>query len=74
MAVAMAGTVPGPARIPRLGVRNVPFPIAHLRCRAIVHVRQSTRTQVMANPESQRRQYGPVGMARGYGFTSIVND
>ena len=33
MAVAMAGTVPGPGRIPRPGpgVRDVPFPVAHLR-------------------------------------------
>ncbi len=31
MAVAMAGTVPGPGRIPCPGVRDVPFPMAHLR-------------------------------------------
>ncbi len=29
--MAMAGTVPGPIWIPRLGVRDVPFPVAHLR-------------------------------------------
>ena len=31
MAVAMAGTVPGPIWIPCPGVRDVPFPVAHLR-------------------------------------------
>ncbi len=31
MAVAVPETVPGPGRIPCLGVWNVPFPMAHLR-------------------------------------------
>ena len=31
MVVAMAGTVPGPIWIPCPGVRDVPFPVAHLR-------------------------------------------
>ncbi|MCP4306364.1 MAG: recombinase family protein, partial [bacterium] len=47
------------------------LPPALLQRRAIVYVRQSTRTQVMVNLESQRRQYDLVETARGYGFASV---
>ena len=42
-----------------------------LKRRAVVYVRQSTQSQVIANLESQRRQYDLVEMARGYGFSGI---
>jgi DNA invertase Pin-like site-specific DNA recombinase len=40
----------------------------HLRLRAIVYVRQSTPRQVVANPESTRRQYGLAERARQMGW------
>jgi len=40
----------------------------HLRLRAIVYVRQSTPRQVVANPESTRRQYGLAEQARQMGW------
>lgn len=47
------------------------LPPALLQRRAVIYVRQSTRTQVMMNLESQRRQYDLVEAARGYGFADI---
>ena len=38
---------------------------------AVVYVRQSTGAQVHDNLESQRRQYGLVELARGYGFSEV---
>ncbi len=42
----------------------------HLRLRAIVYVRQSTPRQVLANPESTRRQYELAERARQMGWTA----
>jgi DNA invertase Pin-like site-specific DNA recombinase len=48
----------------------------HLRRKAIVYIRQSTPTQVVANKESQRRQYGLADHARDLGFqvVEIIDD
>ena len=50
----------------------------HLRCRAIVYVRQSTPRQVMNNQESTRRQYQLAEHARQMGWTApqieVVDD
>ena len=47
------------------------LPAAVLRRKAVVYVRQSTRTQVQTNLESQRRQYDLVEDARRRGFSHI---
>lgn len=47
------------------------FPPELLKPQAVTYVRQSTRSQVMTNLESQRRQYDLVEMARGFGFAGI---
>src|SRR6188508_2237146 len=47
------------------------IPEALLKRKAVVYVRQSTQSQVMANLESQRRQYDLVDVARRRGFTNV---
>nr|WP_204354580.1 recombinase family protein [Paracoccus saliphilus] len=47
------------------------IPATLLTRKAVVYVRQSTQSQVMTNPESQRRQYDLVDVARRSGFTHI---
>lgn len=44
---------------------------AHVSRTAMVYVRQSTLFQVANNHESQRRQYGLVGLARALGFGGV---
>ena len=44
----------------------------HLCRGAAVYIRQSTAGQVKNNTESQRRQYGLVETARGFGFASVT--
>jgi hypothetical protein len=44
---------------------------AHLQERAIVHVRQSTPTQLLHNRESQLRQYRLADYARELGFAEV---
>src|ERR1700724_1098199 len=44
---------------------------AVLQRQAVVYVRQSTPSQVMANLESQRRQYDLVEVARQRGFVDV---
>ncbi|MER8996074.1 recombinase family protein [Mesorhizobium sp. M0678] len=45
------------------------LPAVVLKRKAVVYVRQSTQAQVESNPESQRRQYEPVDVARSRGTT-----
>jgi DNA invertase Pin-like site-specific DNA recombinase len=47
------------------------LPVALLRRKAVVYVRQSTSQQVTANLESQRRQYELVELARRWGFRDV---
>src|SRR6476661_7921764 len=47
------------------------IPEALLKRKAVVYVRQSTQSQVMANLESQRRQYDLVDVARRHGFSDV---
>ncbi len=47
------------------------LPATVLMRKAVIYVRQSTQSQVMANLESQRRQYDLVDIARQRGFTDI---
>src|SRR5215218_8357252 len=47
------------------------LPPAILQRKAVVHVRQSTQTQVEANAEGRRRQYELVDVARSQGFRDI---
>ncbi len=47
------------------------IPAALLARKAVVYVRQSSQSQVMANLESQRRQYDLVDLARQRGFIDI---
>ena len=47
------------------------IPEALLKRKAVVYVRQSTQSQVMANLESQRRQYDLVDIARRHGFSDV---
>jgi len=47
----------------------IPAPV--LKRKAVVYVRQSTQSQVMANLESQRRQYDLVDVARQHGFVDV---
>ena len=47
------------------------IPVQILKRKAIVYVRQSTQSQVMTNPVSQRRQYDLVDIARQHGFADI---
>ncbi|MCF8482933.1 MAG: recombinase family protein [Rhodospirillum sp.] len=53
-----------------LSIPRIPPPGVLQRC-AIVYVRQSTRSQVMTNLESQRRQYDLAEAARDYGFARV---
>lgn len=48
-----------------------PLPPALLKRKAVVHVRQSSQSQVMQNLESQRRQYDLVDAARQHGFRRV---
>jgi excisionase family DNA binding protein len=45
---------------------------SHLRRRAAVYVRQSSLGQVLANLESQRRQYALADQARELGFREVI--
>ncbi|MDH3663916.1 MAG: recombinase family protein [Alphaproteobacteria bacterium] len=47
------------------------LPASLLRRKAVVYVRQSTQSQVMANLESGRRQYDLVEVARQHGFMNV---
>ena len=47
------------------------IPAAVLQRKAVVYVRQSTQSQVMANLEGQRRQYDLVDVARQLGFVDV---
>ncbi|UVK49105.1 recombinase family protein (plasmid) [Mesorhizobium sp. AR07] len=47
------------------------LPMALLKRKAVVYVRQSTAQQVHANLESQRRQYELVDVARRWGFHNV---
>jgi len=47
------------------------LPVAVLKRKAVVYVRQSTQAQVQTNLESQRRQYELVEVARRRGFREI---
>lgn len=47
------------------------IPEALLKRKAVVYVRQSTQSQVMANLESQRRQYDLVDIARRHGLSDV---
>src|SRR5881397_3948004 len=47
------------------------IPASVLKRKAVVYVRQSTQSQVMANLESQRRQYDLVDIARRHGFSDV---
>jgi len=49
------------------------LPMALLRRKAVVYVRQSTPQQVNGNLESQRRQYELVDVARRWGSVSYNN-
>ena len=47
------------------------LPTSLLRRKAVVYVRQSTQSQVMANLESGRRQYDLAEVARQHGFQDV---
>ncbi len=47
------------------------LPVAVLKRKAVVYVRQSTQAQVQTNLESQRRQYELVDVARRWGFQQV---
>ncbi|MEF2554452.1 recombinase family protein [Aurantimonas sp. A2-1-M11] len=47
------------------------LPVAVLKRKAVVYVRQSTQAQVQTNLESQRRQYELVDVARRWGFREV---
>jgi len=47
------------------------LPASLLRRKAVVYVRQSTQSQVMANLESGRRQYDLAEVARQHGFMDV---
>jgi DNA invertase Pin-like site-specific DNA recombinase len=47
------------------------LPVAVLRRKAVVYVRQSTQAQVQTNLESRRRQYELVEVARRRGFREV---
>src|SRR5882762_11440026 len=47
------------------------LPVAVLKRKAVVYVRQSTQSQVMTNLEGQRRQYDLVEVARQWGFADV---
>ncbi len=48
-----------------------PLPPAVLQRKAVIYVRHSTKSQVLTNLESQRRQYDLVETARSYGFNAV---
>lgn len=47
------------------------LPVAVLKRKAVIYVRQSSPAQVLNNRESQRRQYELVDVARRRGFRDI---
>src|SRR5215471_5317459 len=47
------------------------IPAVILKRKAVVYVRQSSQSQVMANLESKRRQYDLVDVARQHGFVDV---
>ena len=47
------------------------LPLAVLRRKAVVYIRQSTPSQVQMNLESQRRQYERINVARRRGFQHV---
>src|SRR4051794_16055896 len=47
------------------------LPLAVLRRKAVVYIRQSTPSQVQMNLESQRRQYELISVARRRGFQHV---
>src|SRR5215213_8276642 len=47
------------------------LPLAVLRRKAVVYIRQSTPSQVQMNLESQRRQYELINVARRRGFQHV---
>ena len=47
------------------------LPVAVLKRKAVVYVRQSSQAQVQANLESKRRQYELVDVARRWGFSDV---
>ena len=47
------------------------LPVAVLKRKAVVYVRQSTQAQVQTNLESKRRQYELVDVARRWGFSEV---
>jgi DNA invertase Pin-like site-specific DNA recombinase len=47
------------------------LPVAVLKRKAVVYVRQSTQAQVQNNLESKRRQYELVDVARRWGFSDV---
>ena len=47
------------------------IPVDVLNRKAVVYIRQSTQSQVMANLESKRRQYDLVDVARHRGFADV---
>jgi excisionase family DNA binding protein len=47
------------------------IPVAILRRKAVIYVRQSTQQQVQLNTESTRRQYELIEVARRWGFRDI---
>jgi DNA invertase Pin-like site-specific DNA recombinase len=51
---------------------NTKISADHLGRGAVVYVRQSTMGQVVANTESQRRQYALVESAQAVGFSSVA--
>ena len=52
-------------------MRKSDFPVAVLRRKAVVYVRQSTMAQVEDNAESRRRQYALGDLARDCGFRRV---
>jgi excisionase family DNA binding protein len=47
------------------------LPMAVLKRKAVVYIRQSTQSQVQTNLESKRRQYDLVDLARAKGFSDV---
>jgi hypothetical protein len=52
------------------------LPLAVLRRKAVVYIRQSTPSQVQMNLESQRRQYELINVAprRGFQHVEVIDD
>src|SRR5260221_3975215 len=58
-------------RRPAMTTYDALLPAAVLQRKAVVYVRQSTPQQVQSNPESRRRQYELVEVARRRGFSNV---